>query len=60
MTKLKELGNEFDVPYLREDYPWISRLPCSQAVEPSSRGILGKSEFYRVLETATRKWGFIV
>lgn len=65
MTKLKDFSDEFDVPYLREDNPWISRLQCSQAVEHSSRGNLVKSEFYRAFEAAVRKqlnwhrgWGF--
>ena len=59
MTKLKDFSDEFDVPYIRENNPWISRLQCSQAVELSSRGNLVKSEFYRAFEAAVRKQGLI-
>lgn len=49
MTKLKQFSNKFDALYSRENNPWTGEYMASQAVKHSSQGILGKSEFYRVL-----------
>lgn len=37
----------------------LRKYSTSEAVEPPSRGIFGKNEFYGILEEATQKQGMI-
>lgn len=53
MTKLEGLGNEFDVLYLKGNSRGLGEYRASQTVELSPWGVLGKQEFYRVLEAAS-------
>lgn len=50
MTKIKQFSNKLNVLRLRETNAWIGECSTSQAVEHSSRGILGQSKFYKVIE----------
>lgn len=59
MIKLKQFSNEFDVLYSREDSPWMGECRAARAGEPSSWGIWGRSEFYRMLEEASSTQGMI-
>ena len=56
ITKIIQFSNEFDVLYSRETLCGLGEYHTSQAVEHSSQGILGKSEFYGVLEEAMHDW----
>lgn len=50
ITKQKQCSDESDVLCLRENSPRTEEDAASQAVGPSSPGIVGKSEFYRGLD----------
>lgn len=57
MAKLKQFGNEFDALYSRESSPRIEGPQCHISSGTFLLGTLGKSEFYRALEAATRRQG---
>ena len=57
MTKLKQFSNEFDVLFQGKTIHGLGEYRPTHAEEHSSRGTLGKDEFY--LEVVAQKQGLI-